>query len=225
MVQSSYPCHCAPLQLSRLTNLRALEGVRSPPDCEAAWSGITALSGLRSLQLEECEPAVPSWLPQLTQLHQLAISGDMALEEDGEDEADAAAAARLDAALAPLRGLTCLVLNLVSLTRLPPAVAQLPLQRLLLHTGWGPEPLPCPCPMLASLRWLGLQWQVRCGCREQPLCASECAPIARMPCRGACSAAAAHAVFRACSPGAGGSLPFCTCNLSNRPLRFPLPLR
>lgn len=199
MVQSSYPCHCAPLQLRRLTNLRALEGVRSPPDCEAAWSGITALSGLRSLQLEECEPAVPSWLPQLTQLHQLAISGDMALEEDGEDEADeadAAAAARLDAALAPLRQLTCLVLNLVSLTRLPPAVAQLPLQRLLLHTGWGPEPLPCPCPMLASLRWLGLQWQVcaavaaRCSSLHAPVCA----PLAKLPCRGACSVAAAPGI-------------------------------
>ncbi|PRW45179.1 lactation elevated 1 [Chlorella sorokiniana] len=96
-------------QLSRLTNLRALEGVRCAPDCDTAWGSITGLSCLQSLQLEECEPALPSWLPKLTQLRQLEISGDPAEDEEGveEDFAQEAAEARLDAALAPLQQLTC----------------------------------------------------------------------------------------------------------------------
>lgn len=161
-----------PLQLSRLTGLQALECVRCAVDCDAAWGSITGLSRLRSLQLEECEPVLPSWLPRLTQLRQLAISGDPAEDEDvAEDAAQEAAEARLDAALAPLQQLTCLVMNVVALTCLPPAVARQPLQRLLVHTAFGPGPLPCPCPVLSSLRWLGLQWQVRCVEGGMPVCA------------------------------------------------------
>ncbi len=161
-------CHAAyaalPPQLTRLTNLLVLEAVRCAWDCDAAWGGITALTGLQALQLEECEPVLPSWLPALTQLRQLAISGDPAIDEEDDFEAEppeVLGAARLQATHAPLQQLTSLVLKSADMASLPPALAQQPLHRLLLHTVFGPEAFPCPCPLLASLRWLALQWQVR----------------------------------------------------------------
>lgn len=159
------------LQLTRLTNLRALQAVRCGPDCAEAVSRVTLLPRLESLQLEEITPLLPEWLPGLTQLRQLALSGELQMPEEPGDAAEAAAAeaeatAQLDAALAPLTQLTCLVLGTFPLAALPQAVAALPLQRLLAHTIFpeqAAEGLPCPAPMLASLSWVGMPWQVGRG--------------------------------------------------------------
>lgn len=118
-------------------------------------SGITALTGLQSLQLRGQVSVLPSWLPQLTGLRQLAISELYeAIVEDWTP--------LLEAAFLPLRQLTCLPLEDPMLEELPQAVEGLPLQRLLLGT-WRVAELSAPCAMLGTLRWMGLPWEVSGG--------------------------------------------------------------
>ena len=177
----SQACQCVSLpcpapQLARLTNLQALETARCGPGCDAAMAAVTALSGLHTLHIDVCDPLLPGWLPTLTRLRQLVVSGDLLDDDNGQDpEAIAAEASRqLDAALAPLHQLTSLALLVLPLARVPQAVAHMPLERLIADTYFWPcqaEGLPFPCPMLTSLRWLGLDWQVCCTC-----CAALCCP-------------------------------------------------
>lgn len=150
--------------------MQALETARCGLSSEAALAAIAALPSLRCLQLDVHHTLLVGRLSALTQLQQLSLHGQL-LAEGGEGEdgggADLEAlvlesASQLEAALAPLQQLTCLMLHVVPMARVPQALTGLPLQRLMVDTVIWPGPpdgLPWPCPALESLRWLGLNWQ------------------------------------------------------------------
>jgi len=154
------PCPPLVMQLSRLTNLRALEAVGCPLGSGAVLSSVTALPSLQSLQLRGYLSGIPSWLSRLTGLRQLAISEVYGNDVPGH--LPEGVATPLQAALLPLRQLTCLALQDAMLQELPEAVAGLPLRRLVLGT-WLLAELPTSCAMLGTLRWMGLPWEVSGG--------------------------------------------------------------
>jgi len=115
---------------------------------------LTALTSLRQLHLYEHQN-LPACLPALTWPEQLAVHWHSEEEMPADEE--------LSTALPHLQNLTCLSIQCNDYQTVPPAVAGLPrLQRL----WFDVEPrrgavLSLPQgPWLASIRWLGLPWEL-----------------------------------------------------------------
>jgi len=112
---------------------------------------LTALTSLRRLRLLSANGMLPC-LPALTWLEQLEV-------ETSPEQLSG----QVDAALPSLQHLTCLAVDCDDYQRIPPALAELPLLQRLCFTGIpaGGADLSLPQgPWLASIRWLGLPWQV-----------------------------------------------------------------
>jgi len=138
------------LQVSQLSALASLQLVGSSYT-PAGMAALTALTSLRDLRLRY-NRNLPACLSTLTWLEQLTAQYPV-----DDDPA-------FNAVLSSLQNLTCLSLCYPSCYCLPPALAGLSrLQRLGLE-GWpeGAEDEPGlpEGPWLASIRWLGLPWEL-----------------------------------------------------------------
>jgi len=113
---------------------------------------LTSLASLRTLRIG-ADTRLPSCLSTLTGLEQLATSQDMGV--DGE---------ALEAALPNLQRLTCLSLFCQAYMHILPTIASLPhLQRLCFDGNAAVTGADLSLPQgawLASIRWLGLPWEV-----------------------------------------------------------------
>jgi len=142
----SHPC----LQLSQLSALARLETVLCGYTADG-MAVLTALTSLRCLRLYDND-RLPACLPALTWLEQLVVhSVEAAMQEE------------LNMILPRMQRPTSLSLRFIDYQHFPPALANLSrLQRLCF---WGKPAddadLRLPVgPWLASIRWLGLPWEV-----------------------------------------------------------------
>lgn len=133
---------CVRVQVTQLPALQRL----SLEHCfysAASMEGLSALSGSLTRLKACCEAALPPSLSALTRMQHL----DLLTRQDDTDQ--------VNAALARLQQLTCLILNSHSLTALPPAVRRLGRLRLLYFGSTAAEQaLPQPGPWLQHLESL-----------------------------------------------------------------------
>jgi len=112
---------------------------------------LAALTSLRVLWLEHINH-LPACLSALAWLEQL----DVGMAEEPSEGG-------INAALPSLHSLTCLSLFRFDNQRMPPALAQLPRLQRLSFDGWPDFDVDLSLPQgpwLASIRWLGLPWEV-----------------------------------------------------------------